>query len=435
MRNCDREILWLWSAERCSTRNRCDGNRLAKLHKHLCETTPLILSGLDWFENTFFVSGVSFNQPKLCPNATWNENGTIFSNSSTIGSSPQAIFINKNNTVYATNEQNGLIRIWLENSSIPTSTVSTNSTRAYSVFVTLKGDIYIDNESNNRTDVWREDTTACVSTLYTGGGCSGTFVDTNDSLYCALQYSHKVIKRSLNSSDNQLTAVAGTDCAGYQSHKLYYPRGIFVDIKFDLYVADTGNHRIQRFQPGQLNGITLAGSETPGTIQLRFPSAVMLDSDGYIFILDTNNFRIVGSGPFGFWCVIGCTGVSGSASNQLSYSQSMAFDSYGNIYVCDRNNQRIQKFLLSFNYCSKWEGQINSLCHWFHSAHISFEALDPAWGLTREEMDVSFLFKWACPSLVVISNFILRLKGTIDLSWTAGEMEGFLNNHESDSLL
>ena len=303
--------------------------------------------------DSFFVAGVSFNEPKICPNATWNDNGIIFADSSVIGSNPQTFFMNTNNTAYAVNSQNGKIVIWLEGSTSPTGTVGTNSTSVYTLFVTPEADIYIDNWSHNGVDVWREGTANCVSTLYINGGCYSVFIDTNDALYCSLQNSHRVIKRSLNSSDSQLATVAGTGCPGYQASTLFTPRGIFITTNFNLYVADAGNHRIQRFQQGQVNGTTMAGREAPGTIQLRSPMAVMLDADGYIFILDSENSRIVGSGPYGFRCVIGCTGVQGSASNQLSNPYSMAFDSYGNIFVADTKNDRLQKFVLSFHSCGK----------------------------------------------------------------------------------
>ena len=211
----------------------------------------------------------------------------------------------------------------------------------------------MDSRTYSRINVWRENANGPIFTLYIGYQCYSIFVDTNNSVYCSLQSSHKVIKRSLNSSDNQLITVAGTGCFGYLPHALYNPRGIFVAVSFDLFVADYSNHRIQRFQPGQLNGTTVAGRDAPGTIELRCPTAVMLDGDGYLFIADSQNYRIIGSGPYGFRCVVGCTTGYGSGSNQLSYPQSMAFDSYGNIIVTDSDNNRVQKFMVSFNSCSK----------------------------------------------------------------------------------
>ena len=124
------------------------------------------------------------------------------------------------------------------------------------------------------------------------------------------------------------------------------PAGIFVDSNITLYVADTGNDRIQRFSAGQTNATIIAGNGAPSTITLLSPMDVVLDGDGYLFIADTNNHRIIGSGPDGFRCVVGCTGSPGSASNQLMNPRSLSFASNGNIWVADYNNRRIQKFTL-----------------------------------------------------------------------------------------
>ena len=300
------------------------------------------------------VAGVSFNQPKLCPNATWNSSGITVVDNKTIGTYPQGMFINSNNTIYVPSLNNGRIQIWLEGSTNPTGTIVTNATNVLTIFVTVKGDIYLSGRyPYNRVSMWRENVNGPLSTLNISEGCFSVFVDMNDSLYCSFYNYHKVIKRSLNNSDNELTTVAGTSCAGHQPDTLYYPRGIFVAGSFDLYVADCNNHRIQRFHPSQLNGSTVAGREVSGTIELRYPTAVMLDGDGYLFIADSQYCRIVGSGPYGFRCVIGCNTGPGSASNQLTYPPAMGFDSYGNIFVTDTNNHRVQKFVLSFNSCGK----------------------------------------------------------------------------------
>jgi DNA-binding beta-propeller fold protein YncE len=168
-------------------------------------------------------------------------------------------------------------------------------------------------------------------------------------------FSHnQVVKKWLNDSTSTVPIAAGTGTPGSTSDLLSSPYGIFVDINFDLYVADYGNHRIQLFRSGQLNGTTVVGATSSSTtIRLNLPTGIVLDADKNLFIVDQSNHRIIRSGPNGFQCLVGCSNLSGQAANQLFNPRTFSFDTHGNMFVTDRSNDRIQKFILSTNSCSK----------------------------------------------------------------------------------
>lgn len=228
-----------------------------------------------------------------------------------------------------------------------------NSTR--DIFVTTSGNIYIDNgEFNGRVEKWTLNATAGDVAWYVSDACYGLFVDLNEDLYCAMEWGHQILKKTAKDSVNTTTRIAGSGgVGGNASDMLDGPRGIFVDTDFNLYVADCYNNRIQLFRPGQSNGSTVAGSGAANTITLNWPTDIVLDADGYLFIIEYNGHRIVGSGPYGFRCIAACTGSYGSAANQLWAPCSLSFDSHGNLIVSDTNNERIQKFLLATNSCGK----------------------------------------------------------------------------------
>jgi hypothetical protein len=246
------------------------------------------------------------------------------------------------------------VQVWQEGSINIIRTLSGGLNDALGLFVSNNGDVYVDNGYvNNQIDKWTAySTTSVVVTYFSGGRCYGLFIDANYTLYCSLNI-HKVIKISLNSSGNMTQLAAGNGTAGNTAYMLNWPRGIFVDINFDLYVADGNNNRIQKFRYGTLNGTTVAGIGALSTISLYGPSSVVLDADGYLFIVDQNNNRIVGSGPNGYKCLVGCSEQAGSTFSQLNAPYSMSFDSYGNIYVTDKGNGRVQMFMLTTNSCGK----------------------------------------------------------------------------------
>jgi tripartite motif-containing protein 71 len=295
-----------------------------------------------------------FNQPKFCLTPVWNRNGITFANQSIIGSSPRTIFINGKDSVYTVNQETDQILVWDDNNSYIRKAISGYFFNPSSIFVTSNGDIYIsDGQSSGRVQKWISSTNTFVTVMNVYSSCYGLFVDTNDNLYCSMSNHHQVGKKALHDSRITSVIVAGTGTKGSASNELDHPHGVFVDIKFDLYVADCENDRVQKFRSGESDGITFAGRESSSlTIALNCPTRITFDAQKYLFIVDSNNHRIIGSGPNGFRCLVGCYG-SGSRSTQLSFPSGLSFDRFGNMFVVDQKNKRIQKFQYLENSCGK----------------------------------------------------------------------------------
>ena len=160
--------------------------------------------------------------------------------------------------------------------------------------------------------------------------------------------------RWMNSSNQSGIDLVGKGCSGMTPDMLYGPWGIFVDLDLNLYVADGGNDRIQKFGPGEKMAVTVAGMGSSSTLRLSEPTGILFDADGYLFIVDRWGNRIVRSGPNGFSCVVGCrSGGPNLAPDRLNSPRTMSFDSHGNIYVIDTGNNRVQLFTLATGSCGK----------------------------------------------------------------------------------
>ncbi|HNB73068.1 MAG TPA: hypothetical protein PLS70_18250 [Acidobacteriota bacterium] len=109
-----------------------------------------------------------------------------------------------------------------------------------------------------------------------------------------------------------------------------------------LFVADTSNNRIQRFDGTSwlVVGSGIAGS---GPGQFRLPEAVAADLSGnVIYVADTGNQRIQWSTDQGAtWKVFASIG---SGLNQVRSPQGLALDSSRNLYVSDTGNNRVLRF-------------------------------------------------------------------------------------------
>ncbi|UJR06642.1 hypothetical protein I4U23_010926 [Adineta vaga] len=295
-------------------------------------------------------AAVSYNQPEFCHTATWDRNGITFANESIVGVNPNDVFIDTKNSIYVISDDKKQILIWHNNSIKPTQTISANFGNLESIFVTSNRDIYISTGFTKSIIMrWISETNTFTVVMNTSGPCAEIFIDINDSLYCSMGAEQKVVKKNLKSSSTDSIVVAGMNRAGSDSNQLDHPEGIFVDVNLELFVADSKNNRIQLFPFGETNAITVAGwrSARP-TIGLRGPTGVTLDAAKSLFIVDKDNQRFVGEGPYGFRCLIGCYG-DGSQYND-PFLASMSFDSFGNIFVVDTGNSRIMKFQLE-NFC------------------------------------------------------------------------------------
>jgi hypothetical protein len=253
-----------------------------------------------------------------------------------------------------TSRDYNLVIVWSQTSASPIRNISGGSVSSLSMFVTDSDDIYVDTRyTSNRVDKWISNATSFVPAMFICKSCYGLFIDTANYLYCSMMDLHQVVSTSVDTRVNLWNTVAGTGVPGTTSMMLQNPHGIFVNVNFDLYVADCSNNRIQKFRQGKLNASTVVGSMVPGTIALYCPRSIVIDADGFLFITDSLNHRIIGSGPYGFRCIFACAGY-GSAASRLYNPMAISFDSDGNIFVADSTNNRIQKISFIPSSCSEY---------------------------------------------------------------------------------
>jgi DNA-binding beta-propeller fold protein YncE len=137
------------------------------------------------------------------------------------------------------------------------------------------------------------------------------------------------------------------------------PWGMAIDGDGYIYVADTWNHRIQKFTSEGKFVITwghFGQAETPDAFW--GPRDILIDDFDHVYVTDTGNKRIVVftlKGEF-----ITEFGEVGLGDGQFDEPSGMAMDEDGNLYVADTWNGRIQAFSpdiegISQVYMNKWD--------------------------------------------------------------------------------
>ena len=145
------------------------------------------------------------------------------------------------------------------------------------------------------------------------------------------------------------------------------PEGVFVDAGGRLWVADNWNNRVLRFDnaAGKANGANANGvlgqanftSDTYATNQhsLSSPIGVFVDAGGRLWVADSTNNRVLrfdnaaskanGANADGVLGQLNFTS-SGAATSQkgMNYPFNLAVDTGGRLWVADENNHRVLRF-------------------------------------------------------------------------------------------
>ncbi len=121
------------------------------------------------------------------------------------------------------------------------------------------------------------------------------------------------------------------------------PWGIAISSEGNVYVADTWNHRIQKFSPdGQFLMQWGYFGQAETSTAFWGPRDIAIDDSGRIYVTDTGNKRIVVFDSGGNF--ITEFGSPGLGSGQFDEPVSLAIDDEGLVYVTDTWNQRVQVF-------------------------------------------------------------------------------------------
>jgi uncharacterized protein (TIGR03437 family) len=162
-----------------------------------------------------------------------------------------------------------------------------------------------------------------------------------------------------------ITTVAGTGQTGFGGDGgpavravLNGPRAVALDASGNLYIADSGNHRVRRVDG---NGViqTIAGNgateffpeDSAGTSSsLSDPRGVAVDAAGNVYIADTGHNRVrklfpsgaisTIAGFEGACCYAGDGGLAAQA--RLNRPAGLTLDAAGNLYIADAGNSAIR---------------------------------------------------------------------------------------------
>jgi sugar lactone lactonase YvrE len=124
---------------------------------------------------------------------------------------------------------------------------------------------------------------------------------------------------------------------------LGYPKGLAVR-KSRLLVADNQNHRVLVMDTGGRLLTTIKTDRSVGRGDLSHPYGVSLDPQGRVFVADNMNHRVVRFSTAPTYPYKGRWGAYGTEPGRLAYPRAIATDAQGNVYVTNTGNDRVDVY-------------------------------------------------------------------------------------------
>ena len=282
--------------------------------------------------------------------------------------SPEGIQVDDTGTVYVADSVNNRIQAFSNTGTFITAwgmrgSDDGNFDRPHSIAIDSNGSIYVTDFYNNRVQKFSSDSAFLTAwgaeppgdgELYHPNGMSG---DGGGAVLVADTNNHRIQKFDKNGTVITTFGERGSPTAPGEipvdeaNGKFFMPEGVTIDGDGFIYVADTGNHRIQKFDT---NGAFIRKWGSYGTSDGAFdsPKSIAADADGFIYVADTDNHRIQKFDRNGTF--IAQWGSAGIGDEWLGEPGGIAVDPAGYIYVADRDNIRIQKFDRNGTFVTGW---------------------------------------------------------------------------------
>jgi DNA-binding beta-propeller fold protein YncE len=203
------------------------------------------------------------------------------------------------------------VNITLQGSTVVGPSSSPSVYGPFGVQFDAQGNLYV-SDWNQRVIKWSPNATIGIMVAGTGtlGSTASSFnlpdifdLDASgEYVYVPDRNNNRIQKWKLpfngSSPATAGVTVAGGNGAGNLPNQLNSPHSVYVSKKTGaIYIADSGNNRVQRWQVGATEGVTVAGSpqgvSSAGPAELDYPEGVFLDAnETYLYVADQGNNRV-----------------------------------------------------------------------------------------------------------------------------------------------
>lgn len=182
---------------------------------------------------------------------------------------------------------------------------------------------------------------------------------TGSGIYSPDEFDKDILREREILQGGEVETLAGSGMPGYtdgkgMSAQFNWPTGMIIDNTGNIYITDFNNHKIRKITPkGEVT--TFAGSGIPGYMdgpgnkaQFYDPNGLTIDKKGNLYVVDGKNHRIRKISPEGMVSTFVGSGIPGYLDGpgkiaRFNYPTGIAIDKDENLYIADRRNHTLRK--------------------------------------------------------------------------------------------
>jgi len=267
------------------------------------------------------------------------------------------------------------------------------------------GSIYVADSRNNRIQKFASDGKFLLSwgtyaSVDTGNAPAGTFnepwgiaVAQDGTVFVADTWNHRIQKFT---EDGEFISMWGEPGLAETETRFWGPRGIAVDQNSNVYITDTGNNRVVIFDSDG-KYITQFGVNGINPGELDEPVGIAVDDEGFVYVADTWNQRIQIFEPITTDTYQYLRGweISGWYGQSVTNKPFLALDASGNIFVTDPDAYRILEFDNDGNIIRSWGNASSGIDGFGSPSGIAVDAEGKVWVSDAEN---NFALRFTLPT-------------------------------------
>ena len=184
--------------------------------------------------------------------------------------------------------------------------------------------------------------------------CSSLIFGSLMAAFFVLLYSGVTCAQTINT----IAGIGAIDSGVATTTPILIPQGVAFDSNGNLYVSDSGKHRIFKMTPSGATSLVagtgragFSGDGGPaGTAMLALPSGLAVDADGNVYVADCGNNRVRKISLAGIITTADGNGVPTYAGDggaaidaSLACPTGLSIDASGNLLIADKTNRRVRK--------------------------------------------------------------------------------------------